>query len=195
MEICEFWKSFVAETVANWNTLPSTKSASAILNDKINEIFASSAKQPSRYDTGTKGEDAVRQELRKQGYCSETTPGSRTPADVWTIRHDNENKIAHIGLIQVKTTISDSPQTLSQSDIDDLERLAKFVWHEIKQTTPFKNDDEKIIISWGYAGIVLANKTTPMLKSATYFDAFYDKVINRDAVNGYCERFHKVVAQ
>lgn len=109
----------------------------------------------SRREQGDAAEDWV---VKRIGTSNPTykvvkSPGSRTPADIYTIARRKD--YWHIMLIQVKSSFEkDSIYELSKNDIKVFDELAKVLIESAKSVKWRKvYGDKTIIVSTGYAGV------------------------------------------
>ncbi len=161
-----WFNEFVKNTINEWEKI--------IKKSGILERLMTLKKETeySLQKIGKIGEEFIKEILEKKGYTATLSPGSRSPADVWGVKLKKE--WVHIPLIQVKTTFSEEkPERLNEDDIQLFLEFAEFT-HKAFYKDPiipneFKN--ENLIVSTGYAGVILKDNLIPELESAYYLDA------------------------
>jgi hypothetical protein len=147
--------SFVSEVAKAWPdelAISGIEDAEAI--PKLAEIIG--RRKMNRVGLGTLGEKHVADRLKALGMMTALTPGSRTPADVFGARYNDEQDLTHISLVQVKTTYyRDSPARLSSMDVEKLGYLAEVVFNMISDSSavPRHIKESYILVSTGYAGL------------------------------------------
>ncbi|MEB2311792.1 MAG: hypothetical protein OZ928_08065 [Polyangiaceae bacterium] len=112
MNQAEWFDVFVSATVLEWGR-KQRRSVPAQPN-------------PSNAATGRKGETHVAELLSGSDYWASLSPGSRSPADVWGLRKIGRPTVVHLPIIQVKSSRSGNPETLSERDYHDLMELVAF---------------------------------------------------------------------
>ncbi|MBI5805130.1 hypothetical protein HZA73_03710 [candidate division TA06 bacterium] len=187
-----WFKQFMDETVALYNT-----EQKQYLTVESNPRVASFLDEHDLTSTklGIMGEDYVKLLLRGKQYLVFRSAGSRSPADVWGIHVEGD--IIHIPLIQVKTTgENDKPAQLSEEDHKELNKLASYVYDRFLESElvpeKHKNEEMRLIVSTGYAGVVFDDNLDPMLYEPYYNGCYYTNGLNEQELKKILAKFHKL---
>lgn len=189
-----WFKQFINETVSKWATQGlASRRISVIANPHVGTIL--DEMKITTNELGDMGEDYVKNLMNIQNYLSHTTRGSRSPADVWSIKV--YNNIIHIPLIQVKSTLaSEKPFDIVQSDENQIKNLSIFVYDEFQTSgiVPNLHRGKPLIISYGYAGVVFNKEMEASVYKPRYIGAIYTESIgNYNGLEQGINRIHRLL--
>lgn len=176
---------FIEETIEKWHEFEDSHFEKGNLlrelDKAIREVKKATADMSST-DKGNIGERFVKNSIQKKGYDVELSPQSLSPADVWGQKYIDDN-FYHLSLIQVKATQSEEePEKLDNTAVKELELFSAFVFKCLHESKQVKEDLKKfpIIVSVGYAGVVLDDNHEPSLhKNGIFYYATYSRTIEK----------------
>jgi hypothetical protein len=159
----EWFNEFVNETVLEWVQRHKNE---VLKFDEYVELLIEEAL--TAYELGNEGELFVKDILSGKKYHASLSAASRTPSDVWGIADLGE--YYHIMLVQVKTSGGDRPAELSGETVLNLKALATFVLQRLKMSSkvPSGFTDKPLVLSIGYAGIILSGKQKEVKSTKCY---------------------------